>query len=213
MCFAVFCCWIGEGDVFYYTAGKEDIKRKVVLSVEEIAEILRHHHSDAMGGHSGINATLNKVSMYYHWNGMKDDIQEYVSSSLFILVFTVWYNHRWPIYISHSHCQLLESSVMLTLIRLCVILIVLIISPYFRHSIDRNLGINILHYIVLLLYLLYCPGALLDNRFADEFTTVKYVTTVYKIACVKSKTPNGSLEVWDWTYDCFSIPYFKITIS
>ena len=33
-----------------------------------------------MGGHSGINATLSKVSTLYHWNGMKEDIQEYVSN-------------------------------------------------------------------------------------------------------------------------------------
>ena len=36
--------------------------------------------SEAMGGHSRVNATLNKISNYYYWNGMKDDIQEYVSS-------------------------------------------------------------------------------------------------------------------------------------
>jgi hypothetical protein len=32
-----------------------------------------------MGGHSGVNATLNKISNYYCWNGMKEDVQEYVS--------------------------------------------------------------------------------------------------------------------------------------
>jgi hypothetical protein len=31
------------------------------------------------GGHSGVNATLNKISNYYCWNGMKEDVQEYVS--------------------------------------------------------------------------------------------------------------------------------------
>ena len=30
-------------------------------------------------GHSGVNATLNKISAYYCWNGMKEDVQEYVS--------------------------------------------------------------------------------------------------------------------------------------
>ena len=63
----------------YYTGGKEEVKKKVVFSIEEISEILQHHHSDAMGGHSGVNATLNKVSTHYMWNGMKEDIQEYVS--------------------------------------------------------------------------------------------------------------------------------------
>jgi hypothetical protein len=32
-----------------------------------------------MGGHSGVNATLNKISTYYCWNGIKEDVQEHVS--------------------------------------------------------------------------------------------------------------------------------------
>jgi hypothetical protein len=63
----------------YYTGGKETARKKVVLTVDEIKEVLHHHHSNAMGGHSGVNATLFKVSSYYYWNGMKEDIQEYVS--------------------------------------------------------------------------------------------------------------------------------------
>jgi hypothetical protein len=73
----------------YYTAGKEGVKKKVVFSIEEISEILQHHHSDAMGGHSGVNATLNKVSAHYLWNGMKEDIQEYVSTPLSTKIATM----------------------------------------------------------------------------------------------------------------------------
>ena len=32
-----------------------------------------------MSGHSGINNTLSKISQYYMWNGMKEDVVEYVS--------------------------------------------------------------------------------------------------------------------------------------
>ena len=32
-----------------------------------------------MGGHSGINNTLAKISQYYIWSGMKEDVVEYVS--------------------------------------------------------------------------------------------------------------------------------------
>lgn len=70
------------GNELYYTAGKEGVRKKVVFSIEEISDILQHHHSDAMGGHSGVNATLHKVSSCYLWNGMKEDIQEYVSKSI-----------------------------------------------------------------------------------------------------------------------------------
>ena len=71
--------WYFLDNELYYTGGKEGIRRKVVLTIEEIGEILHHHHSKAMGGHSGVNATLNKISNYYCWNGMKEDVQEYVS--------------------------------------------------------------------------------------------------------------------------------------
>ena len=67
-------------DELYNTCGKDGKKKKVVRTIEDIVDILRRHHSDAMGGHSGVNATLHKISNYYCWNGMKEDVQEYVSS-------------------------------------------------------------------------------------------------------------------------------------
>ena len=45
----------------------------------EVSEVLQEYHSNPMGGHSGVNATLGKVSTLYYWNRMKEDIQEYVS--------------------------------------------------------------------------------------------------------------------------------------
>ena len=53
-------------DELYYTSG--GVRKKVVLTVQEIGEILHHHHSNVMGGHSGVNATLNKISNFYCWN-------------------------------------------------------------------------------------------------------------------------------------------------
>ena len=34
-----------------------------------------------MGGHSGVNNTLSKISQYYSWSGMKENVAEYVSST------------------------------------------------------------------------------------------------------------------------------------
>ena len=50
------------------------------MDVKEISEILYQYHSNPMGGHSGINNTLAKVSQYYTWNGMKEDVVQYVSN-------------------------------------------------------------------------------------------------------------------------------------
>ena len=71
--------WYISDNELHYTGGKVGIQKKVVLTLEEIAEILHHRHSNAMGGHSGVNATLNKISNYYCWNRMKEDVPEYVS--------------------------------------------------------------------------------------------------------------------------------------
>ena len=58
---------------------KDDIKKKVVTELAEIQEILLQYHSNPMGEHSGINNTLSKISQYYMWNDMKEDVVEYVS--------------------------------------------------------------------------------------------------------------------------------------
>ena len=73
------CCFVGEE--LLYVGKKKDLRKKVIIEVEEISEILHQYHSNPMGGHSGINNTLGKISQYYVWNGMKEDVVEYVSDS------------------------------------------------------------------------------------------------------------------------------------
>jgi len=62
-----------------YIGVKKNLRKKVVTEASEISEILNQYHSNPMGGHSGINNTLAKISQYYLWSGMKDDVVEYVS--------------------------------------------------------------------------------------------------------------------------------------
>ena len=57
-------------------------QKKKEMSLEEISEILKQYHCNHMGGHNGINNTLAKISQYYLWNGMKEDVTEYVSAFL-----------------------------------------------------------------------------------------------------------------------------------
>ena len=52
---------------------------KVVVSPVEVKDILRQFHTSAMGGHSGINSTMNKIVVHYWWHCMKADVTEYVS--------------------------------------------------------------------------------------------------------------------------------------
>ena len=62
-----------------YVGKKKDLNKRVVFELEDIKDILNQYHSNPMGGHSGINNTLAKISQYYTWNGMKADVTEYVS--------------------------------------------------------------------------------------------------------------------------------------
>ena len=39
----------------FCTTGKETNRKKVILTIGEIKDVLHHYHSDAMGGHSGVN--------------------------------------------------------------------------------------------------------------------------------------------------------------
>ena len=70
------------GGELIYVGAKRNLKKKVVMSLEEISEILKQYYSNPMGEHSGINNTLAKIFQYYLWNGMKEDVTEYVSAFL-----------------------------------------------------------------------------------------------------------------------------------
>ena len=67
------------GKELIYIGTKKDLRKKVVTEISEMSEILNQYHSKPMGGHSGINNTLAKISQYYIWSGMKEDVVEYVS--------------------------------------------------------------------------------------------------------------------------------------
>ena len=65
--------------------------RKVVTTIEEAAKVLWLYHSQPMlGGHSGLNNTRIKLSMYYHWKGIVEDVTQYVSY-LFLLRYKLYF--------------------------------------------------------------------------------------------------------------------------
>lgn len=63
----------------YMVGKKNDMKKKVVMEWQEMMDILKLYHSSNIGGHSGVNTTLGKVSANYTWTGIKEYVQEYVS--------------------------------------------------------------------------------------------------------------------------------------
>ena len=53
----------------------------MVETEEDVIKLLQFYHSSPMGGHSGINNTLEKLSRFYYWPGISADVEEYVSVS------------------------------------------------------------------------------------------------------------------------------------
>lgn len=62
----------------YYKSPTAAVWQKVITSEEERDKILYNCHSAPFAGHSGINATTEKISHRYYWQGIKEDVKKYV---------------------------------------------------------------------------------------------------------------------------------------
>ncbi|KAK7089327.1 hypothetical protein V1264_025122 [Littorina saxatilis] len=71
-----------RGGVLYYRGSVKNPGplREVITTVERVQEILRHNHSVPMGGHSGVTATVKKISKHYWWNGIQRDVEAFIST-------------------------------------------------------------------------------------------------------------------------------------
>ncbi|XP_042213018.1 uncharacterized protein LOC121860073, partial [Homarus americanus] len=73
--------WDSTQEVLYYTRRKDGIRRQVVRSPDERNRVLHLYHGNPTGGgHSGWNATYEKVSKNYFWRKMQDDVKHYVAT-------------------------------------------------------------------------------------------------------------------------------------
>ena len=70
--------------VLFFTRNKSMTRKVVVRSVEDLARVLHQHHSSPIGGHSGWNATYQKISREYFWRGMQSDVRHYVCINLLV---------------------------------------------------------------------------------------------------------------------------------
>ena len=57
-----------------------DQQKKVLMSPDELTELLNFYHSTPVCGYSSVSTTLAKILQDYTWNGVKD-VVEYVSKS------------------------------------------------------------------------------------------------------------------------------------
>ncbi|KAL4082984.1 hypothetical protein QTP88_028314 [Uroleucon formosanum] len=49
------------------------------LKDSEKKQVLAEHHSSPLGGHRGINQTLKRIQMQFNWDGLAEDVKEYVA--------------------------------------------------------------------------------------------------------------------------------------
>lgn len=52
---------------------------KVLRGSDQKVNILAEFHSGTIGGHSGVNKTIDAIKIRYWWPAFTDDIKEYVS--------------------------------------------------------------------------------------------------------------------------------------
>ena len=84
--FLAYYYYLLKDNELIYIGRRKDLRKKVVTELEDIKDILKQYHYSPLGGHSGINNTLAKISQHYMWNGMKADVTEYVSSKLPVII-------------------------------------------------------------------------------------------------------------------------------
>ncbi|XP_025078882.1 uncharacterized protein LOC112554993 isoform X3 [Pomacea canaliculata] len=68
---------IKDGVLIYVSVNGEE--KEVITSLERVADIIEKYHSSPWaGGHSGIEATVEKISSFYRWGSVKNDVTYYI---------------------------------------------------------------------------------------------------------------------------------------
>ena len=65
-----------------YTWQRDQLRRKGKLVVGSDSalrtELLQHFHTSAVGGHSGVEATMKRISSVVYWKGLKKSVKQFV---------------------------------------------------------------------------------------------------------------------------------------
>ena len=62
-----------------YKPPNTNIRQRIVTDRNERQKILWQMHSAPHAGHSGVNATVDKITQRFYWKGVKNDAQAYIS--------------------------------------------------------------------------------------------------------------------------------------
>ena len=62
-----------------YVQRHTNIRQKVITKEKDKDKILWQVHYAPHAGHSGVNATVDKITQRYYWKGVKGDVKSYVS--------------------------------------------------------------------------------------------------------------------------------------
>lgn len=66
-----------EGGVLFHQRSKKPLR--VVMAESEHRDVIRQFHVMESGIHSGINATVDRITSKYFWRGIKQDVVQYIS--------------------------------------------------------------------------------------------------------------------------------------
>lgn len=71
---------VQNGVLFKINRRKDSVNPLRVLKENEIEAIMKNLHEDPLSGHFGFNGTYQRVAIRYWWNGMGNDIKDFVKS-------------------------------------------------------------------------------------------------------------------------------------
>ena len=71
---------VQNGLLFKINRRKDVVHPLRVLKDTEIESIIKYMHEDILSGHFGFNETYQRIAIRYWWNGMGNDIKDFVKS-------------------------------------------------------------------------------------------------------------------------------------
>lgn len=76
--------WPAVLHMIHYIFSDTDINIRIYSKQEvkdpDKRQIIREHHAGILGGHRGVQQTLKRIQCQYNWDGIKDDVTEFIKN-------------------------------------------------------------------------------------------------------------------------------------
>ena len=76
--------WLGRGYVmlgrllYRYNPDSESCKCQLVISKQQVSEVLGECHDSALAGHPGVERRIDRVTLRYFWSTLRRDVRHHL---------------------------------------------------------------------------------------------------------------------------------------